>query len=73
MYKRERCGNERAGEQALSIRKREGAHLPVYSVACKGCKLLLNNIAILGKSKNKLVHEVLEAFFFASKKGAMTA
>ena len=58
-----RCVNERVGEHATSITRREGANLPAHCSSCMGCEPVFTKVKILGRSKERVGRELLEAFY----------
>ena len=62
-----RCVNDRAREHVLSLKNNLLAHLPMHCSAC-GCEARFANIAILGRSKEVIEREMLEAYLIRKKK-----
>ncbi|KAM7313425.1 uncharacterized protein ISCGN_003290 [Ixodes scapularis] len=57
-----RCINDRAREHALSVKNKYGSHLPIHCNTC-GCVPRLQQMRILGRSRETVARELLEAFF----------
>uniref|UniRef100_A0A224ZA17 Tick transposon n=1 Tax=Rhipicephalus zambeziensis TaxID=60191 RepID=A0A224ZA17_9ACAR len=59
-----RCVNDRAREQDLSLKNNLLAHLPMHCSAC-GCEARFANVTILGRSKEVMEREMLEAYLIS--------
>ncbi|CAN7997046.1 unnamed protein product, partial [Ixodes hexagonus] len=57
-----RCINDRAREHALSVKNKYGSHLPVHCNTC-GCVPGLRQVRILGRSRETVARELLEAYY----------
>lgn len=59
-----RCVNDRLREHQLSIKNGTGSHLPHHCKNCenKSCKPQLEKTTVLGRSKEKVARELIEAF-----------
>lgn len=58
--------NEQA-DHALSIWNREGANFPAHCITCKGCQARLRSVKSLGRRKDKVASELLEAYHIKEK------
>lgn len=60
-----RCINDRLREHQLSIKNKTGSHLPHHCLACedKPCRPLINETTVLGKGRDRIARELMEAFF----------
>lgn len=58
------CINDHLGEQhAASIRKKQAENLLAHCSTCMGCERDFKNVKILGRSKERVGGERLEAFY----------
>lgn len=60
-----RCLNDRLREHDYSLRATVGGHLATHCKEC-ACSPLLEETSILGRHKDKLTREVLEAYYILS-------
>lgn len=61
-----RCVNQRAREHELTLTNDKGAHLPAHCAVC-GCVPLFARLKVLGRSRETVARELLEAFYMKMK------
>ena len=61
-----RCVNDRAREHELSLTNDRRAHLPAHCAECD-CEPLFTELNVLGRSRDTVARELLEAFHIQKK------